>query len=562
MDKKRFPYKRAIIVSLGYFAATLTWSIYNIYVPIFARNNLLDLLGNASMQFFTIPTSTLHANLITISNPELTLGYPTVINTLVGAIMILDNIAALLIQPYIGELSDRTWIPKLGRRMPFVILGLPLSAFFFGLIGSFETTLYLLLLAIVGFNISMAFFKTPVMSLLPDTLEKEYRSQGTGVLNVLGGVANFVGLFSSSYLYKINHSLAFWVISATMILCLVIMIFNIKEKKEFEAETETISEERVKILKSLKKMFTDTDKTLLLMLFSIFFFNAGYYVAETFLSSYVVVVLGFTEDQAAIILGVFMIFVIISALPAGFLGRKIGPINAILVGLGGFIIGLIPISIISITSLGTMSELLTLNSLQFGGKFILYFFIVLMMGFCYTLATINKIVVIWNMAPDRKIATFTGYFYVFTALAAIVSPFLAGVTFDFVSKISGKTGLKSLFLYVLVAFLISITLVSILKWIQTKNLQKDKEKIEELRKERRERRKSILLLPTLIFGQGVKRQQVRDLRKLQKQEIKDIREDFRLTTDRTKETRKEFAEKRKHTRKKHRKEIQEAKENN
>ncbi|MHA1639963.1 MAG: hypothetical protein ACTSUA_06745 [Candidatus Heimdallarchaeota archaeon] len=33
--------------------------------------------------------------------------------------MVLDNIAAIIIQPIIGNLSNRIWIRKLSRRMPF-----------------------------------------------------------------------------------------------------------------------------------------------------------------------------------------------------------------------------------------------------------------------------------------------------------------------------------------------------------------------------------------------------------------------------------------------------------
>jgi len=155
MSEQRFPYLKSTFVSFGYFTNNLTWSVFNIFVPIFLSNNLEALLGNVPY-----------------------------INTLIGLIMILDNIASIIIQPYIGALSDRTWIPKLGRRMPFVIIGLPLAAFFFGLIGTFQSTMFVVLIGICGFNISMAFYKSPVMSLVPDLLPKEFRSQGAGVLNV------------------------------------------------------------------------------------------------------------------------------------------------------------------------------------------------------------------------------------------------------------------------------------------------------------------------------------------------------------------------------------------
>ncbi len=521
---KRFPYGRASIISAGAFTSSLTWSVYSVYVPLFARRILLEVVERTH-----------------------------VINTLVGIIMILDNIAALFIQPYIGELSDRIWIPKLGRRMPFIILGIPLAATFFGLIGTFNTTLYMLLLVIVGFNISMAFYKTPVMSLMPDFLPKEYRSQGSSVLSVVSGFANLTGLLVSSYFYKYHSSKrAFWVISCIMIVCLIILVLGVREKKDVEIE---VSQEKVKILKSLKNMFTETDKTIIFMLAAIFFGNAGYYVGETFLSSYVSVVLIMSDYSAAVMLGVFMGFVILAAIPAGLLGRKIGPLNATIVGMAGFIIGITPVTVISIVDLDLMKKLLTLNFLTFGWEAVLYGLIIMVIGFCYILFSINGIVVIWDMAPKKRIATYTGYFYVFTSLAAIISPFLAGVVFDVVSIISGKTGLKSLFVYVTSAFVIALFFVARVKVLHERKLREEVEEIDEVRERLREIRKRTLLLPSILFGQVVSSKDVRKLRRLQRRERKDLRDTFELTTNGKKEERHEFRKNRRKMRKTHKSEL-------
>jgi MFS family permease len=492
---RRFPYGKATLLSAGYFTSSLTWSVYNVYVPLFARANLIAVIGNKP-----------------------------IINTLVGVIMILDNFAALFLQPYIGELSDRTWIPKLGRRMPFIILGIPLAAIFFGLIGNYNDIMYMLLISIIGFNICMAFYKTPVMSLIPDNIPTQYRSQGSGVLNVVGGVANLTGLLVSSYFYKYHSpKVAFWVISSIMIVCLIILIFGVRERKDVEIEK---SESRVKILKSLKNMFTETDKTLLYVLFAVFFANAGYYVGETFLSSYVSVVLGFSDYTAAVMLGVFFIFAVLSAIPAGYIGRRIGPINATLIGVVGFIVGVTPIAVISIVDLELMRKILTLNYLTLSWEAVLYGFIIASIGFCYILASINKIVVIWDLAPQKRIATYIGYFYVFTSLAAIVSPFIAGLIFDFVSFLSGKTGLKSLFVYVTSAFCIALIFVSRVKILFDKELKENRDRIEDIKEKRREIRKRTLLLESLLFGQILRIRAARKLRRLQKKEIKELKDDF------------------------------------
>src|SRR2546422_9741046 len=50
-------------------------------------------------------------------------------NTLIGLVMIIDNIASLTIQPYFAGLSDRV-DTKLGRRIPFLLVGIPVAALF------------------------------------------------------------------------------------------------------------------------------------------------------------------------------------------------------------------------------------------------------------------------------------------------------------------------------------------------------------------------------------------------------------------------------------------------
>src|SRR5690606_32791415 len=40
-----------------------------------------------------------------------------------GFFFILPPLAGLIVQPIVGYLSDRTWLPKLGRRIPYLIIG-------------------------------------------------------------------------------------------------------------------------------------------------------------------------------------------------------------------------------------------------------------------------------------------------------------------------------------------------------------------------------------------------------------------------------------------------------
>lgn len=44
-----------------------------------------------------------------------------------GFFFLVPPLAGLMIQPLIGKFSDKTWIPRLGRRIPYLILGVAVA---------------------------------------------------------------------------------------------------------------------------------------------------------------------------------------------------------------------------------------------------------------------------------------------------------------------------------------------------------------------------------------------------------------------------------------------------
>ena len=43
--------------------------------------------------------------------------------TTLGFFFILPPLAGLVVQPLVGYFSDRTWMPRLGRRIPYLLIG-------------------------------------------------------------------------------------------------------------------------------------------------------------------------------------------------------------------------------------------------------------------------------------------------------------------------------------------------------------------------------------------------------------------------------------------------------
>src|SRR6266508_6258830 len=70
---------------------------------------------------------------------------------LIGLLSSTRSIEGAVIQPTVGALSDRVWT-RFGRRAPFIMVGIPLSAVFF-ISAAFVDTLWALALTIFLFSI-------------------------------------------------------------------------------------------------------------------------------------------------------------------------------------------------------------------------------------------------------------------------------------------------------------------------------------------------------------------------------------------------------------------------
>lgn len=87
-----FKWRQTSLIGLGFFTIGISWGLYNSYVPLWLKEYIPD-------------------------------------NSTIGFIMGLDNLAMIFMEPLIGNYSDNTRT-KFGRRMPFLLIGIPLAALF------------------------------------------------------------------------------------------------------------------------------------------------------------------------------------------------------------------------------------------------------------------------------------------------------------------------------------------------------------------------------------------------------------------------------------------------
>ncbi len=383
----RLNYGKTFLLGFGFFGVSVIWGVYNAFVPIFLSEKFnLDIRWIA---FF----------------------------------MTLDNIAALFIQPPVGAWSDKLRSP-LGRRIPFIIVGAPITAVAFGII-PIAAALPVFVACTSTLLLSAAMWRTPVVALMPDITPSEFRSQANGIINFMGGIGAIIALQTGGLLYEISPNFPFWLGSALVLISALIVYLFIEEPKEYEQ-----TEEQPGMFASLKEIFTDTDKSGLRILLAIFFWFIGYSAIETFFTLYATNHLGLTAGNGATLLSVLPLFFVLFAIPSGFIAGKIGRRTTITIGLISLILMMILLYITPATALLTGIAPLPLVGIPLipdGPRMLTLAGVLLIIGgIGWACININSLPMIVDLTSAARIGTFTGLYYLFSTLSAIVGPNLNG----------------------------------------------------------------------------------------------------------------------------------------
>lgn len=375
----RLSYGKTFLLGFGFFGVSVIWGIYNAFVPVFLAD-----------KFQLSPV-------------------------FIGFFMTLDNIAALLIQPPIGAWSDRLRTP-IGRRMPFILVGAPLGALAFGFI-PLASVLPLFVACTSTLLLSMALWRTPVVALMPDITPSPFRSQANGVINFMGGVGAIISFLGGSALYRLNPAFPFWLGSALVVAAAVLVFIFIKEPRVYADEGAA----QPSLLASLREVGQAEDKSALRLLLAIFFWFLGYSAVETFFTLYAKNHLGLDEADGARLLGQLSLIFVIFALPAGYIGGRFGRRPTIVVGLLLMGLAMVTMFMLPVAVLNTvLTRAPVLGAIPVTGL------LLMLAGAAWALININSLPMVVDMTSAARIGTYTGLYYLFSTLSAIVGPNVNG----------------------------------------------------------------------------------------------------------------------------------------
>jgi Na+/melibiose symporter-like transporter len=243
------------------------------------------------------------------------------------------------------------------------------------------------------------------------------------------GMSYLIDVFSSVH---VGRQVTFIIVSIIMIFAVIVLFWKVKEREAYsykllleaeEKEGAKVKEEKKKpgLIESINDILSEEDKSTLSILFAVFFWYIGYQGILALISIYGVDVLGYSEGLAGFIPFFVSVPLIITVYPLGIVSTKIGRRKAIKIGILIWIGMLIVTFFLSLMSVGLAIIAIPLAILGPG----------------WALINVNSIVIVWELAPnEQKIGTYTGLYYFFSFLAAILGPMIIGGLTDLFTQYS------------------------------------------------------------------------------------------------------------------------------
>lgn len=419
-DKLKLNVKRTMLIGFAFFGILLLWQVYDSWCPTF----LTELFTKA------LPGK---------SNKE--------VQYLVGVMMAIDNLAALILLPIFGHLSDKTHT-KIGKRMPYILVGtfvcsvafpfIPVLFHYNSLVG------VIIMMAIVVLFAMM--YRNPAVALMPDITPKPLRSKANGIINIMGYIggafATVVGIFFvlSDYLGSAvlsdgtpkPHTWAFnniWAIEAPflvasvlMLISAIVLFFTVRENEieEQMKDEMAIGEEQAEVIDKVVEdapMSKNNKRMLIFILIAeVFWFMADNGIG-TFMGNYAIYFLKTSSSSNMINTIVGGVGSVVGFAIGGSIASKIGRKWTLFGGLSLTLVSYIIWAVLTFA----------VGGLAGSGKFPVWIYVIwFVKGFGMSLVHVNSFPMVVELCPNSKIGAFTGYYYAASMAAQTITPIALG----------------------------------------------------------------------------------------------------------------------------------------
>ena len=412
----RLNYKRTFLIGFAFFGILLLWQVYDSWCPTF----LTDIFAR---------------RMYGISSAELKAGDPgKILNVqwLVGIIMACDNLAALILLPVFGNLSDKTRTP-IGKRMPYILVGTFVSAVAFPFIPFFFHHNNILgMVILMGIVLMfMMMYRNPAVALMPDITPKPLRAKANGIINIMGylggAFATVLGIFLklSDYINAADEARKVWTIelpfliaSVLMVISALVLFFTVRENDIHEEMRDQMAEgERLAAIATPvddDRPMSKANRTMLLAILGAeFLWFMSDNAIGTYIGNYVIYYLN-AVSSATMVLTI-----------AGGIAEKIGRKWTISCGLGITFVALLIMCTVAPTGVTAANA----AHGEFTFPAVLYI-VWAIKGFGMALVHNCSFPMVVELCSSKKIGKFTGYYYAASMSAQTVTPILLGLIFN------------------------------------------------------------------------------------------------------------------------------------
>ena len=408
--------KRTFFVGLAFLSICAFWSLYDFAIPLMLKNTFG--LGDGDS----------------------------------GIILALDNILALFLLPFFGMLSDKNK-SKLGRRMPFIVVGtIAAVALMIVLAQADRSGNAILFYVVLGLLlVAMGTYRSPAVALMPDVTPKPLRSKGNAVINLMGAVGGIFSLAAIALLVKktadggrSDYTVIFLAVAAVMVLAVIALVFTTREK-QLVAQMEEINygiskEEEAQeyhVEGGSEKLSSESWRSLLLILSSVFLWFMGYNAVTSVFSKYATTTWGMSEGGASLCMMVAQGGAILSYLPVGILSSRFGRKRMIQFGI-------------------ILLSACFASGYFFSGFSPALYVMFALVGCAWACINVNSYPMVVELSRGPSVGKYTGYYYTFSMAAQIITPILSGQLLEHV-------GYWTLFPYAAVLVALAFITISLTK---------------------------------------------------------------------------------------------------
>ena len=418
-------YKRTFLIGFAFFGILLLWQVYDSWCPTF----LTDIFAR---------------NMYGLSSAELKAGDPDkILNVqwIVGIIMACDNLAALILLPIFGNLSDKTKTP-IGKRMPYILIGTMVAAMAFPFIPILfhNNNIVGMVIMMAVVLLFMMMYRNPAVALMPDITPKPLRAKANGIINIMGyfggAFATVLGIFLklSDYINAPDAARKLWIIEIPFIVASILMVvsafvlfFTVKENKLAEQMKDEMEEgEKLAAIATPvtddAPMSKENKRMLLAILAAEFLWFMADNAIGTYIGNYVIYYLKSASSSTMLLTIIGGVASVAGFAIAGMIADKIGRKWTITSGLAITIAALAVMCFVSPTG----------KAVGANGEYsfpALLFAVWAVKGFGMALVHNCSFPMVVELCSSKKIGKFTGFYYAASMSAQTVTPILLGLVF-------------------------------------------------------------------------------------------------------------------------------------